>query len=150
MSVKSTTLQRMATRLEAESPAPQARQRILDTAYELFSRRGVRGVEINGWVSSHRQTEAGAVESEQRVTLDRAAVKFDELGARALGRRYWAEVRRSTFGLVQPGERDCALELRAFGRRPLLLSFGRPVLEVSPFLIRCSYPIIGRLLARKP
>ena len=38
----------MATRLDADGrPLARARERILDTAYELFSRRGVRGVGID-------------------------------------------------------------------------------------------------------
>jgi AcrR family transcriptional regulator len=37
----------MSEALAAESSAPEARQRILSSAYELFSRRGIRGVGID-------------------------------------------------------------------------------------------------------
>ena len=37
----------MATSFASEGSVPAARQRILDTAYELFSRRGIRGVGVD-------------------------------------------------------------------------------------------------------
>jgi hypothetical protein len=106
--------------------------------------------EIRGWTSLHRQTEDGAVESEQHVLLDRAVVDFTERGAEVLGRSYWDEVRRSTFGIVRVRRHGRALDLRAFGRGPRLLSFGTPVLEVTPTRVGCRFPISGGLLAHKP
>ena len=110
----------------------------------------MRSAEIRGWESRHRQAEDGAVESEQRVQLDRAVVEFTERGAEVLGRSYWDEVRHSTFGIVRVRRHGRALDLRAFGWGPLLLSFGAPVLEVSPTRVRCSFPISGGLLAHEP
>src|SRR3954470_14672831 len=110
----------------------------------------VRRGEIRGWESRHRQAEDGAVESEQRVLLDRNVVEFSERGAEVLGRSYWDEVRRSTFGIVRVRRHGHTLDLRAFGRGPRLLSFGAPVLEVSPTRVRCSFPISGGLLAQRP
>ena len=105
---------------------------------------------IVGWSSSHRQTDAGAVESQQHATLDAPVVEFSEKGARALGERYWAQVERSTFGLVRADHRGESLELRLVGGRPLLLRFAPPRLEATATLVRCTYPIAGGLLARRP
>jgi len=109
-----------------------------------------RAKTIVGWRSSHRQTDAGAVESQQRAILDAPVVEFSEEGARALGERYWAQVERSTLGLVRADYRDESLELRLVGGRPLLLRFAPPRLEASATLVRCTYPIAGGLLARRP
>ena len=114
------------------------------------SLRPVTRLEIRGWDSRHRQTAEGAVESEQRVSLERAVVEFSERGAEILGRSYWDEVRRSTLGIVRVRRHGHVLDLRAFGRGPRLLTFGAPVLEVSPTHVGCSYPISGGLLAHRP
>jgi hypothetical protein len=109
-----------------------------------------RAKTIVGWRSSHRQTDAGAVESQQRATLDAPVVEFSEEGARDLGERYWAQVERSTLGLVRAEYGGESLELRLVVGRPLLLRFAPPRLEASPTLVRCTYPIVGGLLARRP
>ena len=44
------------------------------------------------WSTSEHETDAGAVESRQWITLPRALVPADDGGARELGRRYLAEV----------------------------------------------------------
>lgn len=103
-----------------------------------------------GWRSAQRQTGSGAVESTQGVLLDAPVVEFSEAGVRALGRRYWDEVERSTIGLVRARSRNGSLELRLLGRGPLLLRFASPELRVSPTLIRCTYPIAGGALAQRP
>ena len=82
---------------------------------------------FTGWQTSQRQTADGAVESEQRVVLEAPAVAFDEMGASALGERYWQEVQRATYGLVRV-RRAGGVELRLFGRGPVLLSFAAPAL----------------------
>jgi hypothetical protein len=109
-----------------------------------------RAKTIVGWRSSHRQTDAGAVESQQRATLDAPVVEFSEKGARDLGERYWAQVEHSTLGLVRAEYRGESLELRLVGGRPLLLRFAPPRLEATATLVRCTYPIVGGLLARRP
>jgi hypothetical protein len=116
----------------------------------LSSQVARRAKTIVGWRSSHRQTDAGAVESQQRATLEVPVVDFSEEGARDLGERYWAQVERSTLGLVRAQYRGESLELRIVGGRPLLLRFAPPQLEVTATLVRCTYPIVGGLLARRP
>ena len=106
-------------------------------------------MQLEDWDSRQRQTSDGAVESEQRVSLREPVVGFDDVGARALGRRYWQEVHRSTGGLVQTRVGAQALELRVLGRGPVLLRFGAPEVEASPRLARCAYPIAGGILAQR-
>ena len=42
---------------------------------------------MDGWQAWQRQTEDGAVESEQRVSLERPVVEFSSAGAERLGQR---------------------------------------------------------------
>ncbi|MDQ2984460.1 MAG: hypothetical protein M3R70_11170 [Actinomycetota bacterium] len=105
---------------------------------------------LQGWCSRQRQTAGGAVESEQRVLLDAPVVEFSEAGARSLGLIYWAQVERSTLGLMKACQRGDSLELCALGRWAVLLRFGQAEVEASPRSARCSYPISGGLLAQRP
>ena len=107
-------------------------------------------LDVNGWETWQRQTDDGAVESEQRVVLREPVVEFSPAGAECLGLAYWREVERVTRGIVRPRERNGTLELRVFGRGPALLRFGRPALEATDRLVSCSYPIHGGLLAQRP
>lgn len=104
---------------------------------------------MDGWEAWQHQTSDGAVESEQRVALDRPVVEFSTAGAERLGRAYWREVRRLTGSLVRPRERGGALELRLLGGGPVLLRFGQPTVEASDSRAACSYPIQGGLLASR-
>jgi hypothetical protein len=61
----------------------------------------------------------------------------------------WREVEWFTFGLVRARQALDGVELRLFGRWPLLLAFGRPVVAVAGGH-RCCYPITGGMLAREP
>jgi hypothetical protein len=103
---------------------------------------------MQGWLSSHRQSPDGAIESEQRINLARPVVEFSSAGAERLGHSYWREVSRLTGSLVRPRELDGSLELRLLGG-PVLLRFDRPTLEASETRAFCSYPIAGGLLARR-
>jgi hypothetical protein len=105
---------------------------------------------VSGWGSWQRQTGDGAVESEQRVVLREPVVEFSSAGAACLGLAYWREVERVTRGLIRPRERCGTLELRLFGGGPILLRFGRPTLQATNVLVRCSYPTEGGLLAQRP
>lgn len=105
---------------------------------------------MDGWETWQHQTGDGAVESEQRVVLRDPLVEFSSAGAEYLGLAYWREVQRVTWGVVRPRERNGTLELRVFGRGPVLLRFGPPALEATNRLVSCSYPIHGGLLARRP
>jgi len=105
---------------------------------------------VDGWVTCHRQTEDGAVESEQRVALSRPVVEFSSAGGVELGSAYWREVRRATRSLVRAREASNSLELRLLGSGPTLLRFGLPTVEASKTLVSCTYPIEGGLLARQP
>jgi len=110
----------------------------------------VTGTGLREWESTQRQTAQGAVESEQRVRLLRPVVDGSVDGALRLGWAYWREVERFTFGLVRARQGDDGVELRLLGRRPLLLAFGRPVVDVAGGSPRCCYPITGGLLTREP
>jgi len=105
---------------------------------------------LDGWESWQRQTSEGAVESEQRVLIGKPVVEFSETGAERLGRTYWREVERATRGLVRAQERNGGVELRVLGHGPPLLQFGPPALHVTETLVRCTYPIEGGSLARRP
>ena len=105
---------------------------------------------VEGWESWHRQTDDGAVESEQRIAISAPVVEFSAAGAEQLGLAYWREVERVTRRLVRTRRRFRALELRLFGRGPTLLRFGGPTVEVAADLARCSYSIEGGLLAQRP
>ena len=107
-------------------------------------------VEVDGWETRNRQTEDGAVESEQRAALGGFVVEFSAEGAERLGSVYWREVERFTARVVQARERRGSLELRLLGRGPALLRFGAPVIEVTSTLASCRYPIEGGLLAQRP
>ena len=104
---------------------------------------------MEGRESSERQAVDGAVESEQRVALRAPVVEVSATGAKHLGRAYWAEVERATRGLVRARVRDASLELRLFGKRPVLLRFGAPKVHASRDLVACRYPIDGGWLARR-
>lgn len=89
------------------------------------------------------------VRSCQRVALARPVVDETPDGARTLGDRYWHAVERATGGIVRhvrTADGGCALRLRPGG--PPLLSFAAPRLEVETGSVRCSYPILGGLLAQ--
>lgn len=105
---------------------------------------------MEGWHSWQRQTEDGAVESEQRAALRLPVVEFSIPGARILGREYWSEVERATHRLVRARTRNGSLELRLFGTGFVLLRFGPPTVEATSEVASCSYPIVGGLLARRP
>lgn len=105
---------------------------------------------VDGWNTWQRQTEDGAVESEQRVVLRAPVVEFSAAGAQRLGRAYWREVEHVTRRVVRARERNGALELRLLGKGPALLRFGPPGVEATDELASCSYPIRGGLLARRP
>jgi hypothetical protein len=128
---------------EASTGAPSA-LRFFGVATGWAESVGIRG--RDSW---QRQTAGGAVESGQRVLLDRAVVEFNQGGAESLGRAYWDEVQRSTLGLVRIQKRGQALDLCVFGCGPRLLSFGVAAVEVALSRVSCRYSVSGGLLARK-
>jgi len=104
---------------------------------------------VDGWETRQRQTNDGAVESEQRADLRAPVVEFSEAGAEQLGYAYWREVERTTRRLVRARERRGSVELRLLGRGPALLRFGAPTIEATSTLACCRYPIRGGLLAQR-
>jgi hypothetical protein len=100
------------------------------------------------WSTLERETEAGAVESRQWITLPRELVAADERGARELGRRYLAEVARFSHGLVRPRLRRDGVALVLVGVVPLL-RFGPPELGHNGGSVECRYPIRGGLLVAR-
>jgi hypothetical protein len=105
---------------------------------------------LHGWETESRQREDGAIESRQRALAPRPVVEPSEGGARRLGRVYWAVVERFTRGLVRSRERPDGVELVILRRGPVLLRFGTPTVSVEEDEVRCTYPILGGLLARRP
>jgi hypothetical protein len=101
------------------------------------------------WSTLERETDAGAVESRQWITLPRELVASDEHGARELGRRYFAEVARFSHGLVRPRLRRDGVALVLVGA-VTLLRFGAPELGQNGGSVECRYPIRGGLLVARP
>ena len=102
---------------------------------------------LEGWSSVQERGTDGAIESDERVRVSRAVVPATQAGARLLGERYWLTVRRASFGLVT---------LRASRRGSVLRFAGAPLLRFAPAElaagtggVRCSFPILGGLLARR-
>jgi hypothetical protein len=56
--------------------------------------------EPEGWRSTERRCDDGAIASEQRMQVPRPPVERSAGGARRLGRGYWLEVTRASRGLV--------------------------------------------------
>jgi len=106
--------------------------------------------DVDGWQTRQRQTQDGAVESEQLAALAAPVVEFSQAGAEHLGRAYWREVERVTARLVSARERTGSIELRLLARGPALLRFGAPTYEVTGTRACCRYPIEGGLLAQRP
>ena len=107
------------------------------------------GRSVARWSTLERETEAGAVESRQWITLPRALVTPDEAGARALGERYLAEVARFSHGLVRTRPRHDGVALVLAGV-VTLLRFGLPELGHDHGTVACRYPIRGGLLVARP
>lgn len=105
---------------------------------------------LQGWETGSRQREDGAIESHQRALTPAPVVERTEAGARRLGAVYWEEVERALLGLVTMRELADGLELRIGRRGPILLRFGPPVTTANEQEVRCAYPILGGLLARRP
>jgi hypothetical protein len=101
------------------------------------------------WSTLERETEAGAVESRQWITLPRELVAPDEGGARELGRQYLAEVARFSRGLVRPRRRADGVALVLLGLVPLL-RFDPPEVGHENGTVECRYPIRGGLLVARP
>jgi hypothetical protein len=103
-----------------------------------------------GWRSVDRRSDDGAIESEQRAAAARRIVDASEDGARRLGRGYLLEVQRTSGGLVRCRQRDGGGELRLLGLRPVLLKFGAAHVSAVDGAVRCTYPIVGGALTRRP
>ena len=101
------------------------------------------------WSTSERETEAGAVESRQWISLARRLVADDDTGARELGRRYLTEVARFSHGLVRPRRELDGVALVLVRIVPLL-RFGPPALGHDNGSVECRYPIRGGLLVARP
>jgi hypothetical protein len=108
----------------------------------------MRGARLEGWRSVQERGEDGAIESDERVSLSRAVVPATEAGARLLGERYWLIVRRASRGLVRLRRTRGGSVLRLAGAP--LLRFAPAELAFGANGVRCSFPIRGGLLARRP
>jgi hypothetical protein len=102
---------------------------------------------LEGWSSVQERGTDGAIESDERVRVSRAVVPATQAGARLLGERYWLTVRRASFGLVR---------IRKAQRGSVLCFAGAPLLRFAPAElaaggngVRCSFAILGGLLARR-
>ena len=103
---------------------------------------------LEGWRSIQERGEDGTIESDERVRLSRAVVPATEAGARLLGERYWQTVRRASLGLVRLRRTRGGSVLRLVGAP--LFRFAPAELAVGANGVRCSFPIRGGLLARRP
>jgi hypothetical protein len=106
------------------------------------------GARLEGWSSVQERGEDGAIESDERVRLSRAVVPATEAGARLLGERYWLTVRRASLGLVRLRRTRGGSVLRLAGAP--LFRFAPAELASGADGVRCSFPIRGGLLARRP
>jgi hypothetical protein len=104
---------------------------------------------VPGWSTSERETDAGAVESRQCITLPRELVPADEDGARQLGLRYLADVARFSHGLVRPRRQADGVVLVLAGVVPLL-RFDPPGTRVEDGRVECRYAIRGGALVARP
>ena len=105
--------------------------------------------ELAGWASTQRIGGDGAVDSEQRVALDRAVVACSEEGARELASRYWAELRRSGRGLISVREHAGGIDLRLLRLGPVLIALGPVETAHSGASAGATHPIRGGLLVRR-
>jgi hypothetical protein len=103
---------------------------------------------LEGWRSVLERDDGGTIESDERITISRPVVPATEAGARALGERYWLTLRRSSFGLLRLRRTRDGNVLRLAGAP--LLRFAPAKLAAAPGCVRCSFPIRGGLLARRP
>lgn len=101
------------------------------------------------WSTSERETDAGAVESRQWITLPRELVPADDGGARELGRRYLDEVARFSRGIVRPRSQADGVTLVLAGLMPLL-RFDPPRIRVEEGRVECRYAIRGGALVSRP
>ena len=106
------------------------------------------GEGVARWSTLERETEAGAVESRQWITLRHELVTTDEGGARELGSRYLDEVARFSHGLIRPRPRHDGVALVLAGV-VTLLRFGLPELGHVDGVVECRYPIRGGLLVAR-
>jgi hypothetical protein len=100
--------------------------------------------------STQTRRPGGAVESAQQVMFPRAVVEHSQAGAQRLGDLYWRELRRATLGVMRTTQCHGELQIRLLGRGPALLRFGYPEQAIAANSVRCSYAILGGLLARAP
>lgn len=106
--------------------------------------------QLEGWSSVHGRGADGSIESDERLTAAAPVVERSEAGAQLLGDRYWREVAFASRGLVRARSTGDGIELRLFGRGPVLLRFGPAERTHGADHVRCRYPISGGLLARRP
>jgi hypothetical protein len=104
---------------------------------------------LDGWSSTRRITAEGAVESEQRVTLDRPVVERSTEGARRLATRYWAELTEFGRGLLSVRQHDGGVDVRVLRRGPVVLALGPVETEVSSTVTAAAHPILRGLLVRR-
>jgi hypothetical protein len=102
---------------------------------------------LEGWRSVYQRGEDGAITSDERVSASRAVVPATLGGARLLGERYWLTVRRASFGLVRMRATRSGSVLW-FAGAPLL-RFAHAELAADTNGARCTFPIVGGLLARR-
>lgn len=100
------------------------------------------------WVTSETVAASGAVESRQRIALERSLVPSDAAGAEELGRRYLAEIGPFTRGLVTARRVPTGTAL-VLARAVPLLRFGAATTEVEDGAVACRFQITGGLLAAR-
>jgi hypothetical protein len=91
----------------------------------------------------------GMIDSDERVMATRPVVNAADDGARELGERYWAEVRRASLGFVRLRATRDGSELQLHPLRAGLLRFGPAEVYAGADGVACRFPIRGGLLARR-
>jgi hypothetical protein len=90
------------------------------------------------------------VTSVETATAVRPVVEPTPRGAEMLAASYWREVEATTRRIVRAQAVAGRIDVRLFGRGPLLIRLGRPAVRADLTSVTCTYPIVGGLLVRRP
>jgi hypothetical protein len=101
------------------------------------------------WTTVERPTPGGGIDSVQRVGLQGPAVPMRPDGARELCASYWAEVERSSRGLVRIRHDRGGVVLALLGLLALF-RFGSGTVTCDVTEVECRFPIHGGLLVSRP
>jgi hypothetical protein len=90
------------------------------------------------------------VTSGETATASGPVVEPTPRGAEMLAESYWREVEATTRRIVRADAVAGRIDVRLFGRGPVLIRLGRPALRADLTSVTCTYPIVGGLLVGRP